>query len=195
MVTKALKIFSAIAVIGCLSLTMFITPSMDNSKSILAYNSSYNLIPYVENNDLVKLTNSAIGEYDAIDAYTGTITGYGPDCKGCIGITASGYRVATLVDGKAVETKITYEDKEYGTVRILAAATKMFPFGTIVRISGPRIDGYITGIVLDRGGAMNNAYGEGKVLMDLLFDTEFSDEVWIFGRQHNVKFEILRYGY
>ena len=63
-----------------------------------------------------------------------------------------------------------------------------------MRISGERIDGYIMGIVLDRGGAMNNAWGEGEVLIDLLFATEHSSEVYEFGRQKNVKFEVLRYG-
>lgn len=32
-------------------------------------------------------------ENKVIDKFTGTITGYGPDCYGCIGITASGYDV------------------------------------------------------------------------------------------------------
>lgn len=195
MTTKLIKAFSFIVVMVSLTLCAFVTPSIEEVDSMLVYNSSFNLIPYIESNEMVALTNSNIKNYEAIGTYKGTITGYGPDCIGCSGITASGFKVASLVDGKSVDPIITYEDKEYGTVRILAAATKMFPFGTIVRISGDRIDGYITGIVLDRGGAMNNAYAQGEVLMDLLFPTEYSDEVYIFGRQRNVTFEILRYGY
>ena len=40
---------------------------------------------------------------------------------------------------------------------------------------------------------MNNAWADGKILIDLLFSTEKSYEVYDFGRQ-NVTFEVLRYG-
>ena len=62
-----------------------------------------------------------------IETYTGILTGYGPDCVGCGNFktkkvkTASGYHIANIV-GKEIEPafRITYNDKEYGEVRIVA---------------------------------------------------------------------------
>jgi 3D (Asp-Asp-Asp) domain-containing protein len=50
------------------------------------------------------------------------------------------------------------------------------------------------GIVLDTGGAMINAWNNGEVLIDLLFDSEKNPEVYQFGRKRDVTFEIIRYG-
>ncbi len=112
--------------------------------------------------------------------YNGNITAYGPDCTGCIGITASGYNV---------KNTIYYQDKEYGKVRILAA-DKSLPFGTIIRINNLNISNEpIIGIVLDRGSAIGfnkNAY------FDLLYRSE--KESSFFGRQ-KATFEVLRKGY
>ena len=41
---------------------------------------------------------------------------------------------------------------------------------------------------------MRNAWANGEVLMDLLFESESNKEVYEFGRQKEVTFEILRYG-
>ena len=130
-----------------------------------------------------------------IETFTGTVTAYGPDCVGWIGITASGYKVAEKVDGVFKTITITYDDSEFGTLRILAAANSKFPIGTVVRISGSNIDGYITGIVLDTGSAMRNEWKKGNVLMDLLFESEYNEECPMFGRKRNVTFEVLRYGF
>ena len=112
--------------------------------------------------------------------YKGNITAYGPDCVGCSGITASGYKV---------KNTIYYNDKEYGKIRIIAA-DKSLPFGTIVRISDLKMfDEPIIAIVLDRGGAI----GFNKnVYFDLLYKNEKS--TYSFGKQ-KATFEILRRGY
>ena len=60
-----------------------------------------------------------------IKTEVGTITGYGPDCAGCSGITASGHNL---------HESIYYNDLEFGTVRILAA-DKSIPFYSIFRVS------------------------------------------------------------
>lgn len=114
------------------------------------------------------------------ERFTGTVTGYGPDCTGCIGITASGYDVRKT---------IYYNDLEYGKVFIVAA-DKKYPFGTIVRFRNiPNKDDFIA-IVLDRGSAI----GEGKKSdFDILFESEYAS--YTFGIYHDVVFEILRYGY
>ena len=112
--------------------------------------------------------------------YKGNITAYGPDCKGCSGITASGYKV---------KNTIYYNDKTYGKVRIVAA-DKSLPFGTIVRISDLSIfNEPIIAIVLDRGSAI----GFNKsVYFDLLYQSEKASNS--FGKR-KATFEILRRGY
>ena len=112
--------------------------------------------------------------------YYGPITGYGPDCAGCIGITASGYNV---------RNNIYYTDKDYGKVRIVAA-DKNLPFGTIVRIKNLDLyDNDIIAIVLDRGSAIGF---KRKVYFDLLYKSE--KETLAFGKRY-ATFEVLRKGY
>ena len=123
-------------------------------------------------------------KYNVLDTYIGSLTGYGPDCKGCSGITASSYDVSNT---------ITYNDSEYGEIRILAAgtlsenSTDQLELYSIVRVSDiPGMEPFIA-IVLDRGG--NVGYGKGT-----LFDLLFSSESEAMHKTNNVKFEILRYG-
>lgn len=108
------------------------------------------------------------------------ISHYGHDCYGCTsGHTASGYYVG---DGR-----IYYQDKTFGSVRVVAA-DKKYPLGTILRL------GYhgttITAIVLDRGGAI----GDGnKFQIDLL--TTSNSHAYQLGIVTNTSLEVLRYGY
>lgn len=119
-------------------------------------------------------------ENEVLDKFTGTITGYGPDCDGCIGITASGYDVRNT---------IYYNDKIYNKVRVLAA-DKSLPFGTIIKVSNLKDYNDFIGIVLDRGSAISF---DGFSQIDLLFESE--NYSYNFGRHQNVIFEILRLGY
>lgn len=108
----------------------------------------------------------------------GTITGYGPDCRGCSGVTASGHNL---------HESVYYEDSEFGTVRILAA-DRSIPFYSIFRVSNiPGMDPFIA-IVLDTGG--NVGYGKGT-LFDLAFESETTGVVPL---TQNVTFEMLRSG-
>ena len=191
-VTKFLKFFVGTLIFVSSVLCVFVTPGFEETKSLYSVNSSYNFVSN-DKEELAVVTDNSYNNVNVIDTFVGTVTAYGPDCVGCSGVTASGYRVAENIGGVITSTTTTYYDDTFGELRILAAATNKFPFGTVIRISGDRIHGYINGIVLDRGGAMNNAWSNGKVLVDLLFETEKSDEVHEFGRQ-DVTFEILRYG-
>ncbi|MBR1385357.1 MAG: hypothetical protein IJ568_00860 [Bacilli bacterium] len=119
---------------------------------------------------------------DIVEVFNGNISAYTPYCSdGCHGYTAS---------GRFVGNNIYYDDKEYGTVRIVAADPSL-PFGTIVRFKNMNYFGKdIYAIVLDRGGAI----GHGRrVLFDLLFETE--NEANRFGINRNVTCEVLRLGY
>ena len=111
--------------------------------------------------------------------YTGNITAYGPDCKGCSGITASGYNVRN--------GNIYYNDKEYGKIRIVAMDKKI-PFGTIIRIKEISKEP-IVAIVLDRGSAIGFSK---KVYIDLLYKSEMG--TLTFGKK-KATFDILRYGF
>lgn len=183
---KLLKTLSAFIVMCSSFLYVMITPSIENATSLLKTFNGYNSIPY---NEEVAVNLDNTPSYNVVGTYIGTVTAYGPDCSGCTGTTSSGYKVIT--NGTV---KTTYNDEEYGEVRILAADPKAFPYGTIIKIMGERIDGYILGIVLDTGGAMKNEWAKGNVLIDLLFESEKNSDVYDFGRQKNVTFEVLRYG-
>ncbi len=113
------------------------------------------------------------------DESTGTVTAYTAFCEGCSGITASGYNVINT---------IYYYDSTYGNIRIIAADQSL-PFGTIVRMTNTSY-GEIIAIVLDRGGAISSS---GSAQADLLVET--TNDAINFGRQYNINFEILRYGY
>ncbi len=127
----------------------------------------YNSIPY-------KVINE-----DSLNTFYGQLTAYAPTCKGCSGITKSGYDVR--------HGNIYYYDLEYGKVRIVAADPKI-PLGTIVKITSNYFDYPFLAIVLDRGQAIKGD------IFDLLFenDERLSEDI---GRLKNVKYEILRYSW
>lgn len=114
-------------------------------------------------------------------SFTGEMTAYRADCQGCSG------RVACPPSQDVRGDNIYYDDVSYGKVRILAA-DKRIPCGSIIRITNLTFttEG-ITGIVLDRGGAI-----EGT-LVDFLIDS--STNASQIGRQYNVNYEIVRWGW
>ena len=136
---------------------------------------------------------------EVIETYTGILTGYGPDCVGCGNFntgkvsTASGYHVSNIVDG-VIEPAftITYNDSQYGEVRIVAADDSI-PFYSIVRITIPGSEPIMT-IVLDRGSTVGfeNCRSDRGCLTN--FDLLFASESEAIGKTQNVKFELLRSG-
>lgn len=124
-----------------------------------------------------EVTQPNTSDYQALDTYVGTLTGYGPNCYGCSGKTASSYDVRNTT---------TYVDSEYGEIRILAADSSIALY-SVVRVSNvPNMEPFIA-IVLDSGG--NVGFGKGT-----LFDLLFADESQALHKTDNVTFEILRYG-
>lgn len=114
-----------------------------------------------------------------ISTFIGELTGYGPDCLGCSGITKYGYNVTN--------GNIYYYDQAYGKVRIVAADPK-YKAGTIVRITAPKVlEKPVIAIVLDRGGGIKGDH------LDLLYENE--DETKVVGKQKSVTFEVLRNGW
>lgn len=148
----------------------------------------------------VESENNRMEIESVIETYTGILTGYGPDCVGCGNpntgkvVTSSGYHISNFVDGSiAPAFTITYNDSEYGEVRIVAADDTM-PFYSIVRITVPHWEEPVIAIVLDRGstvGFENCRSSKGCLTQfDLLYPTEAES----LGKTKNVKFELLRSG-
>lgn len=124
-----------------------------------------------------EVTYTDTSGYTVYNTYTGTLTGYGPNCSGCSGYTASGYNVNNTV---------TYTDSTFGEVRIVAADPSI-PLYSIVRINNIPSLGTVTAIVLDRGG--NVGFGRGT-----LFDLLFASESEAIPMSSNITFDMLRIG-
>ena len=125
--------------------------------------------------------------------YVGKMTGYGADCVGCSGAgtlackTKNGSYYSLTNDG------MTYNDDDYGNVRIIAAALEEFPCGTIIKVDNPNL-GTFNAIVLDTGSAMRNAWASGIVHMDLAYVTE-TDPAIHLTTSSNVKYSVQRWGW
>lgn len=124
--------------------------------------------------------------------YVGRITGYGPDCPGC----SKAGTVACHTENRGTHSLIIdgiyYEDKEYGKVRILSAASA-FPCGTIIKVDDGKTEPFY-GVVLDRGGSMNSAWKNGTVWIDLAYASSSDAKVGgITGK--NIKFSVQRWGF
>lgn len=174
---------------------LFIVATSNTKSSIVTTN--INTVKAVESSRIEKIEKeevSKIEEYIKVNSileietnknkkieFTGTLTGYGPDCEGCSGILGcSPYQ--NVKNGN-----IYYEDKTYGKIRILAA-DKSIPCGSIIKISNYSfIEGEFYGIVLDRGSAING------LTMDLLYESE-QDTIKI-GRTYNINFKVERFGF
>ena len=166
--------------------TQIVTSNINNVKSI----KSSRIITEYDNQDIflpkVKLvTNTSdIKKYGSnyqIE-FNGTLTGYGPDCPGCLGM------VYCKPNPNVQNGNIYYNDKSYGKIRILAADYSI-PCGSIIKIENFKFikgDSFY-GIVLDRGSAIVG------LTMDLLYSSE--KDTIIIGRQKNIHFTVERWGW
>lgn len=127
-------------------------------------------------------------------SFTGTLTGYGPDCQphpefpgsvACSGLLAC--------NGKDVRNgDIFYNDSHFGKVRIVAADPSI-PCGSIISISNFKYyNNYkpFYAIVLDRGAGIKG------LTMDLLYPSEY-DTIHPndIARQKNISYTVVRWGY
>lgn len=112
--------------------------------------------------------------YYPLDTYVGNLTGYVADCPLCGGTL--GCTGQNVLDGTT-----TYNDSQYGTVRIMASSTSL-KCGSIVTYT--LNNEKITAIVLDRGVTGTN--------LDLLVGTE--NEAYSIGRR-NITYDVLRFGW
>ena len=140
----------------------------------------------IKNNTSTTKTNGK-----TLSEYTGRLTGYGPDCVGCSKVGNVACRTREKKAHSLIKDGIYYNDKQYGKVRILAAATSKFKCGTIVVVKKPGMQPF-TGIVLDTGGSMRQAWAKGNVWMDLAYSSNAmagSDNL----TGTNIKFSVQRW--
>ena len=123
--------------------------------------------------------------------YVGKMTGYGADCIGCTGTLACKTKNGSYHN--LIKDGTTYNDEEYGNVKIIAAALEKFPCGTIIKVENPNL-GTFNAIVLDTGGAMQNAWNNGIVHIDLAYLTE-TDPALHLSTSSNVKYSVQRWGF
>ncbi len=176
----------AFIIVGGNKKVNIVTSNVNNVKSIQStriINEQKNSNIFQPKNKLVTNTNDIKkygGNYQI--EFDGTLTGYGPDCPGCLGM------VYCRPNPNVQNGKIYYDDLEYGKIRILAADYSI-PCGSIIKINNFKfIDGNeFYGIVLDRGSAIVG------MTMDLLYPSE--QDTLIIGRQRDIHFTIKRWGW
>lgn len=120
------------------------------------------------------------GIYNPLYTFTGDLTGYAGDCPLCSGYLACPPRTNVLKEG------IYFDDKTYGTVRIVASS-RNYPCGTIIRFKVNKLSKEpIYAIILDRGVGGND--------IDLLTENEDFARKSV-GRVRNLEFEVIREGW
>ena len=123
--------------------------------------------------------------------YVGKMTGYGADCVVCTGTLACKTKNGSYHN--LIKDGTTYNDEEYGNVKIIAAALEKFPCGTIIKVENPNL-GTFNAIVLDTGGAMKSAWNNGIIHIDLAYLTE-TDPALHLSTSSNVKYSVQRWGF
>lgn len=191
-----------------------IISSVTNYKTVYKYNSKLpnnvkkvitpgiNEVAYkTSENETVQVIQEKVDEVVEVGTgrngnYTGKLSGYGPDCVGCTGTGNLACKTREKKTHSLVNDGIYYEDTEFGKVRIVAAALKGFPCGTIIQITKSGKDPF-TAIVLDSGASMANSWVQGKVWMDLAYPTQ--KDKTVFGADgltgNNINFSVQRWGW
>lgn len=129
------------------------------------------------------------GGITAGTTFTGRLTTYGGDCKGCGGRGSSGVKLSpTTGVNNSNSPYLTYKGQKYYCL----AADRSIPFGTVIKISNHNLNtsSTIYGIVVDRGGAIKG----NKV--DIFKGSEKASGKQFIrgGTSRNTKFEILSIG-
>ena len=166
-----LKYFKIIVIVIILFLLTQVTVNKDrgivyndNSNKVLDLTAMAIKMEEIKKNDL----------YYPKDTYVGYLTGYVADCPLCGGtLGCTGQNV--------LDRTTTYNDSDYGIVRIMASSTSL-DCGSIVRYESN--GELITAIVLDRGVTGTN--------LDLLVGD--LDSAYSIGKKF-ISYDILRYGW
>lgn len=168
-----------------------------NSKPTVIREGEYGLI-YKYDDGEIKVAKKPVNKIVEMgtakaSTYTGRLTAYTPYCTGCSKVgnvacfTREKKKHSLIKDGQY------YVDREFGQVRIVAAALSAFPCGTIVKVDNGKRAAF-TAVVLDTGGSMRQAIKNGQVWMDLAFSKVGDPTMRGIGGR-NVKYTILRWGW
>ncbi len=166
----------------CASLLIGVILCFQNSSiTTVTSSTNTNLNKNVDLNAMAKVIQNfrATDLNTVLDTYNGTLTGYVADCPLCSGFL--GCNRQNVLDGTT-----TYDDSQYGTVRIVASSTSL-PCGSIVRFKNDTLSstGEITAIVLDRGVT--------GTTLDLLVDSVDTAITKVGSKKIN--YDILRFGW
>lgn len=175
------RIFMTIKAFVAIIMILFIGKGTYENKS-LSVSMNTNLNKSIDKKIIQDTQNELYKEglYNPLYTFTGELTGYAGDCPLCSGYLACPPRTNVLKEG------IYYNDKTYGTVRIVASS-KDYPCGTILKFSVNKLsEEPIVAIVLDRGVSGN--------VIDLLTTSE-ENAIKNIGRVKNLEFEVLRKGW
>ena len=128
----------------------------------------------------IKQEEKTVTTVSTTDSFVGKLTMYYNCPNSSICKTNTGYDL---------KKSVYYEDKTYGTVRVLSAAQAKFKAGSIIEIvySGQNL----YGIVLDTGGDMISAWKNVNVHIDLAIDAATEKAYTV----NNVTFNVKRYGW
>ena len=175
------RIFMFIEVVIVIATLLFVNKETYSISSLsVATNTNYGKSVDVSVMQNVQKELYSQGIDNPIYSFVGELTGYAGDCPLCSGYLACPPRTNVLKEG------IYYNDKTYGTVRIVASSKK-YPCGTIIRFNvGKLSDEPITAIVLDRGVGGN--------VIDLLVENEDFARKKV-GRVRNLNIDVLREGW
>lgn len=159
---------------------VFVTSEVGNQKKVktevLVINKSFtvNAVAEKEFEDI----NDDI--YAAKATFSGDLTGYAADCPMCNGTLACKSSYDVYKNGV-----VTFDDKTYGTVRIVASSKKL-ACGSIIRFDSNRVsEDEVYAIVLDRGVLGTS--------IDLLVETESYASKYI-GRS-KINYDVVRFGW
>jgi 3D (Asp-Asp-Asp) domain-containing protein len=147
-----------------------------------------------EQEKIIRQPTTAVVEVGTgpIGEFRGTLTGYGPDCPGC---SPKGYvacRTKEKTNHSLFTDGITYNDYQYGDVKILAATQTVFPCGTIVYVDNNVMEPFY-GVVLDTGLTMRKSWNSSNyVWMDLAFESQRAVRN---ATSENTNFSVKRWGW
>lgn len=123
--------------------------------------------------------------------YTGRMTGYGGDCKGCSGSLSCKTKEGTKFNLKSQGH--IYNDEVYGEVRILAADLSLFPCGTVIKVDNGKLEPFYA-VVLDTGYTMRKAWSQGTVWLDLAYTTQ-NDKSIYNATSRSTTYSVQRWGW
>ncbi len=165
--------------ITLLVILVIIVESSNNRIEIKVLNDNYNKSIDLATMALKLKEDLQNDLYSAKDTFVGDLTGYSADCPLCSG------KLACLPNYYVLDGTDTYQDINYGKVKIVASS-KNLPCGSIIRFQKANLsEEDIVAIVLDRGVLGND--------IDLL--TPNSSYANLYVGRSTITYDVLRNGW